>query len=103
MKPRRGTVLTAFAARAGAMASSIGSASDAPTPRRNVRRGKVFLAMNMTRLENSVSVGPSAAEAEQDQRRHPVLSVRLCPSWFPLVLFVIFVVPVGDLRDRRVV
>ena len=38
----------ASSVRAGTIASSRGSASVAPTPRRNVRRGRCFLVMNMS-------------------------------------------------------
>src|SRR4051794_13451826 len=47
MKPRRGTGPPVFAVSAGTIASSMGSASVAPIPRRNVRRGSAFLVMNM--------------------------------------------------------
>src|SRR3954470_23197182 len=46
MKPRRfGAALVAAADSAGTIASSNGSASAAPTPRRNVRRGKAIFVM----------------------------------------------------------
>src|SRR5712692_8529311 len=51
MKPRRRTGLAAVfpsAVSAGTIASSSGNATVTPKPRRNVRRGKVILLMNMS-------------------------------------------------------
>src|SRR3954452_23827326 len=53
MKPARDGAAAAFDARAeaaGTIASSIGSASVAPTPRRNVRRDRCILVMNIRPL-----------------------------------------------------
>ncbi len=47
--------------KAGTIESSSGNASDAPTPRRTVRRDRPFLVMNMTwllRLSSSRHVAP---------------------------------------------
>src|SRR6478735_42437 len=51
MKPSRGTGSPDLPESAGTIASSIGSASVAPTPRRNVRLGNAFLVMNISSLE----------------------------------------------------
>src|SRR3954447_14946238 len=53
MNPARDGAAAAFdasAEAAGTMASSIGSASVAPTPRRNVRRDRCILVMNIRPL-----------------------------------------------------
>jgi hypothetical protein len=48
--PKRGggfAAVFAIAVKAGTIASSSGSASDAPTPRRKVRRGRAILVTNI--------------------------------------------------------
>jgi hypothetical protein len=48
-KPMRGTPFGA-ADRAGTMASNIGNARMVPTPRRNVRRGKVIFVITIAKI-----------------------------------------------------